>query len=68
MPKPLAVDSERDAGKSKKREGLWKPKSELPPKRDRNYRLIDVGDDLAFWGTKFKKPQYYLCQPFRLTA
>jgi len=33
MPNPVAVDSERDEGKSKKLDGLWEPKSELPPNR-----------------------------------
>jgi hypothetical protein len=30
---PVAVYSERAAGKPKKREGLWKPKSEPTPNR-----------------------------------
>jgi hypothetical protein len=33
LPNPVAGDSERDARKSKKRESLLKPKSELPPNR-----------------------------------
>ena len=42
MPNPVAVDSERDAGKSKKQEGLWEPKSERLPNRNSNRRFIDV--------------------------
>ena len=33
MTNPVAVDSELDAGKLKKREGFWEPKSEPPPNR-----------------------------------
>ena len=33
MPNPVVGDSERDAGKSKKRNGLWKPKAERAPNR-----------------------------------
>jgi hypothetical protein len=33
MPNPVVGNSERLAGKSKKREGSWKPKSEPPPNR-----------------------------------
>ena len=44
MPNPMVGDSERAEGKSKKREGLWKPKSELPPNRPRNWRRFNVGD------------------------
>ena len=31
IPNPVASQSERAEGKSKKREGLWEPKSERPP-------------------------------------
>ena len=34
IPNPVAEDSERTAGKSKKREGFRKPNSELPPSRN----------------------------------
>ena len=44
MPNPVAVDSERVAGKSKKREGSWKPNTEPPPNRTRNWRRSDVRD------------------------
>ena len=33
LPNLMAGNSERDVGKPKKGEGLWKPKSELPPNR-----------------------------------
>jgi hypothetical protein len=33
IPNPVAVDSERDAGMSKKRKDLWKPNTEPPPNR-----------------------------------
>ena len=33
IPNPVAEDSERTAGKSKKREGLWEPNTERPPNR-----------------------------------
>ena len=41
IPNSVTVDSERAEGKSKKREGFRKPKSELPPNRNRNWRLRD---------------------------
>ena len=39
MPNPVAVDSERAAGKPKKREGFRKPNSERLPNRDRSWRF-----------------------------
>ena len=47
MPNPVAFDSDRAEGKSKKRKGPWKPNTERPPKRDRNWQRCDVRDDLA---------------------
>jgi hypothetical protein len=47
IPNPVAGDSERGAGKPKKRNGLRKPKSELPPNRIRGWRRFDVRDDLV---------------------
>jgi len=43
MSNPVADDSERAEGKSKKREGLWKPNSERLPNRTRNWRRFDAG-------------------------
>ena len=39
-------NSERDAGKSKKREGLWKPNTELPPNR---IYEIAICESAMFW-------------------
>ena len=47
MPNPVAVDSERAEGKSKKREGLWKPKSELPPNRIAEISTGDFAESTA---------------------
>jgi len=43
MPNPVAYDSERDAGKSKKEEGFRKPKSERPPNRIDDPEIEDFG-------------------------
>jgi hypothetical protein len=43
MPNPVAVDYERAEGKSKKRQGFRKPKSELPPNRIADPEIKDFG-------------------------
>jgi hypothetical protein len=70
MPNPVVGDSERAAGKLKKREGLWKPNTELSPNRNSGSANGDfsIPGMLGFQGTKFHKPKYYLCQPFWLNA
>jgi hypothetical protein len=55
IPNPVPGDSERAAGKLKKREGLWKPKSELSPNRATESEIFDsvisemscIGDPVA---------------------
>jgi hypothetical protein len=44
MPNPVADDSERAEGKSKKREGFRKPNTEPAPSRTLNFRHIDAQD------------------------
>jgi hypothetical protein len=41
IPNLLVGDSERAAGKSKKREGLWKPKSKPTPNRPTESDIFD---------------------------
>jgi len=43
IPNLVVGHSERDTGKSKRRNGLWEPNTEPPPSRNRNWRL-DVLD------------------------
>jgi hypothetical protein len=70
MPNPVVGDSERDAGKSKKRNGLWKPNTEPPP--NRNSLPCDVLDvwwptdsgRFVSWVRKLKKPKIIICSPF----
>ena len=54
MPNPVAVHSERAAGKPKKREGLWKPKSEPVPNRTSEPAIggASISRMLGSWGTK----------------
>ena len=42
IPNPVAGDSERAEGKSKKRQGFRKPKSESPPNRNSNWRRFEM--------------------------
>jgi hypothetical protein len=48
MPNPVADDSERAEGKSKKREGFRKPNTEPAPSRTLNFRHIDA-QDVMYW-------------------
>jgi hypothetical protein len=45
MPNPVMGNSERAAVESKKREGSWKPKSELTP--NRIFLILDARDVLG---------------------